>query len=353
MSEWPQLEQRLVDSAARRSRRRWCPRRLFVIAPLAAAAATAVMVLPHRAEERIPADERPVSSPAAPPTSRIVTIDPKTGDVLSGLTPLEQLFGVFRQPATPEDRPPYSEEQREQLARQCEKTGPATVCLRLETSRLGYRDGERRLYLVQGTRANDLCFVDFVGDRPGGMGCTIADAERATKPSGSYGPPRRGRPAFGYSVFPDGIDSVAYTFADGTVEVREVERNVVHVESEAAVTSLSWRFQDRRYVQQIADPDPNDRDAKRSCPDLDLLPTDHTAVTAAALETAKSLHGADVTGQARRATAADLGEARRLQCGDQLAARSLLIVLERDGRRDGAVLAGVRDGRPVVWAQLE
>jgi hypothetical protein len=356
MSEWPQLEQRLVDSAARQRRRRWRARRLLVLAPLAGVAAAAVTLTVVSAQdrpERVPADERGVSTPAPVPTARVVTIDPKTGEVLAGLTPLEQIFGVFREPTTREDTPPYSDQQRAELARQCKQREPGSVCLRLETSRLGYRDEKRSLYLMQGPSEKDLCFVDFVEDRLGGLGCAIADKQRATKPSGSYGPPRGGKPAFGFSIFPDGVERVAYTFSDGTVEVRSVERNVVHVESEAAVTSLSWQFENRRYVQQVADPDPNNREAKRSCPQLDPLPANREPLVSTAIAAAKTLYDADVSGQARPATPADISEDRRRQCGDELAERSVLIEVERHGKRDGAVLAGVRDGRSIIWAQLE
>lgn len=68
MSDWPELEQRLVESARGRARRR-LPRGLIVLAPaVAAVAAAVVLVLPSERPGPIPADERPAPTPSASAT---------------------------------------------------------------------------------------------------------------------------------------------------------------------------------------------------------------------------------------------------------------------------------------------
>ena len=65
MSDWPELEQRLVESARGRARRR-LRRALIVLAPaVAVVAAAAVLVLPSERPGPIPADERPAPTPTA------------------------------------------------------------------------------------------------------------------------------------------------------------------------------------------------------------------------------------------------------------------------------------------------
>jgi hypothetical protein len=70
MSDWPELEQRLIESACGRARRRlW--RRPIVLAPtLAAVAAAAAFLLPSEPSGPIPADERPAPTPTASPDPR-------------------------------------------------------------------------------------------------------------------------------------------------------------------------------------------------------------------------------------------------------------------------------------------
>lgn len=67
MSDWPELEQRLIESARGRPRRRlW--RRPIVLAPtLAAVAAAVAFVLPSEPSGPIPADERPAPTPTVSP----------------------------------------------------------------------------------------------------------------------------------------------------------------------------------------------------------------------------------------------------------------------------------------------
>ena len=64
MSDWPQLEQRLVDSARARSRRRRVPR-LRLLAPLVASLAIAAIVFSWAARRSMPCpgDERAVATP--------------------------------------------------------------------------------------------------------------------------------------------------------------------------------------------------------------------------------------------------------------------------------------------------
>ncbi len=255
MSDWPQLEARLVESARRRSR--WRMPRLLLAPLVVSLAVAAVVLLAGRSPQRavIPPDERPVA-----------THTPAATD------PLEHDYGVFRRPASSADALPISAKGREGLLGACGTDAVGPMCLRVDTARLAFRDGNLRFYLVQGKRRSDLCYVGFIGKRGGGAGCTTADDQRLAKPMGSYGPPRNGKPAGGMTVFPDGVQRVAYTFADGTTAVRTVKDNFAYVTSPAAITSLAWVVDGVRYTQQVADPDPNDRAAAQSCPKLDPLP---------------------------------------------------------------------------------
>ena len=348
MSDWPQLEQRLLESARRSAtrRKRLRPRRLV---PLMAALATAAVLLAVIDY-----------APAGPPISadeHSVTATPTADSEHLG-SPLQRFYGVFRQPASRDDVLPGGVKLRRQWARGCDRSEGVPMCLRADTARLVGRDGNQRFYLLQGRDPDDLCIVGYVdSDSVGGMACTIADAERLAKPMGSYGPPRDRRPAGGYTVFPDGVKRVAYTFADGATAVRDVKRNFAYVTGEHAITSLAWIVGGRRYVQTVADVDPNDRAAGSSCPALEPLPPSvGPAATRAATRAAATLAGvseSDVTvTRIRPATATDLDDLRRRACGDVPAERSLVVELTATGQPDSQLLIGFRGGAAIVWSQL-
>jgi hypothetical protein len=352
MSEWPQLEHRLVESARRQSRWRRTARTAVAAVPVALAlAVVAVLVTDSPTPQRIPRDERAVPSPTATATPTVA------GDGRSSPTPLQRFYGVFRSPQTAQDQPPNSAKLRDGLTVGCGAKHGTRVCLRLETGRLVYSAGDLQIFLMQGKRADDLCNVTFERGHFSTMGCTTANASRIAKPSGAYDPPRGSQPARGYTVFPDGVERVAYTLADGTMIVRDVERNLAYITAPAAITSLSWISGKRRYVEQVADFDPNHPAVKASCPKLAPLPeaADEPATQAARI--AASVIYAVTPGEitlshVRPATIADVDRTRRGACGDALVERSLVVDLTFSDHRPGSLLVGFRDGSPIVWAQI-
>lgn len=343
MSDWPQLEQRLLDSARARSRRRRMPR-LRLLVPLVASLAIAVIVVVASRSPQsgvVPADERAV------PTQQQAEHS------------LARDYGVFRRSTTSADALPLTAKQRTAMERGCAGATGSPMCWHPETARLVHRGGDERFYLLQGRTRDDLCLVGFIGHRGAGGSCTIANADRLAKPMGSYGVPGKGRPGAGYTVFPDGVKRVAYTFADGTTTSHAVERNFAYVSSNAAITSLSWIVDGKRYVQIVAhSPDgPDDRTAAQSCPRLDPLPgsPDPAAIQVAQAATTvlEGVQPQAITGASTRpATTADIGDIRERACGDWLDARSLVVALAIAGRPDSELLVGYLDGAPIVWSQL-
>ena len=342
MSDWPQLEQRLLESARARSRRRRVPR-LRLLAPLVASLAIAVIVVVASRSPQsgvIPADERAVPTQQAAHT-------------------LERDYGVFRRSTTSADALPLTAKQRTAMERGCTGSTGSPMCWHPETARLVHRDGDERFYLLQGRTRDELCLVGFIGHRGAGGSCTVANGDRLAKPMGSYGMPGKGRPGAGYTVFPDGVTRVAYTFVDGTTASHGVKRNFAYVSSMAAITSLSWIVDGKRYVQIVADgPDgPDDRTAAQSCPRLDPLPgSPEPGAIQAARAAAAVLEGVRpqaITGASTRpATTTDVGDIRERACGDWIDGRSLVVALTIAGRPGSELLVGFLDGAPIVWSQL-
>jgi hypothetical protein len=337
MSDWPQLERRLDDSARRRyGRRRWTLRRLVPVPVLAAAAVAAFFVLQSSPAGTVPDDERAVPTQTATPDL------------------VEHYYGVFRRPGTPADALPTTAKQRRQMSRTCNAGG---LCWRPETARLVFREGATRFYLVRGKGPSVLCLANYVGRAGAGASCSNAGAGQLARPMGGYGPPRKGRQGVNYTVFPDAVKRVAYTLADGGIVVRGVKDNFAYLRANAAVTSLSWTVDGRRYVDQVADPGP-DAASGHSCPALDALPNQRRGdaeiaarVAALALDDLKpdEILGTTVL----PATAADVGSLRTQACGDLPAKRSWVVELTLRDRPSTAVLVGFEAGKPIAWSLLK
>jgi hypothetical protein len=174
---------------------------------------------------------------------------------------------------------------------------------------------------------------------------------------GSYGKPGKGRPGTGYTMFPDGVQRVAYTLLNGEIAVTPVRNNISVVIVDSPVTSLSWVTNGRRYFQAIADPDPAESAAARGCPTLDPLPPNPgTAAEAAAREAATALYGVQLEDiqavSSRRATPTDGDEIRNQACGDQPIERSMVVALVLRTQPPADVMVGFNHGNPIVWSQL-
>jgi hypothetical protein len=365
------LEQDLVRAARRPARLRYARSPLpspaalrtvaLAVAPVATVVVVAALLLSSSSSpQHIPGDERAVPSPtsvATPaPPSRIASIDPKTGHILPSYTPLERTYSVFRAPPTTRDIPPFSAQQRTSMGRGCGRAHRKRICLRPETARVVHRGDGIQVFVMQGDRGDDLCTVAF--ERAGyEVGCTTANAKRLAEPTGAYSQPHKSQPAHGYTVFPDGVERAAYTFADGTVDVRDVVRNLAYVSGPAAITSLSWTVGDRRYVHQLVDFDPNDPALSAACPKLDPLPPAPDGQATQTAQTAASAIYAITPGEitatrVRPATIADVDKTRRRACGEGLVERSLVVDLTFTDHRPGSLLVGFRDGAPIVWTQI-
>jgi hypothetical protein len=341
MSDWPELERRLNDSARRRyGRQRWTLRRFAPVPLLVAAAVAAFFVLSSGPASTVPNDERAVPTQA-----------PR-------VDPVDRYYGVFRRPPTATDAAPMTAEQRRRMSHTCASKQMSGLCWRLETARLVYREGGTRFYLVRGKGANDLCLANYVGRRVGGVACSNAGASQLARPMGGYGAPIRGRQGVVvYTVFPDAVKRVAYLLADGGIVVRGVKDNFAVLHANAPVTSMSWTVDGRRYVQPVIDPSPDAVASGQSCPALDPPPAQHDGdaegtARATALGLGDLKPDQILATSIRPATVADIDSIRRQACGDLPAERSRVVELRLRQGPSIALLVGFHAGKAFVWSQL-
>jgi hypothetical protein len=204
MSDWPQLEERLLASARGRSRRR---RRYLAGAPLAAVAVVAlVVVLLYRGEGV------DVEVPAVPPASTAGR-GPET---------VEEAFSVFRRPATATDKPP---------------AGLPEIMKGAETRRIAQTPAGS-VYLAH--KGWTMCLLATWARTPsGGLSCgRAADYLDAIillgTVSSEAGP---GTIAF---AFPDGVRQVKLTFGDGVSRTYPVQANGFARDVPDRPERLSW-----------------------------------------------------------------------------------------------------------------
>jgi hypothetical protein len=165
-------------------------------------------------------------------------------------------------------------------------------------------------------------------------------------PISSYG--RHG----GYTVFPDGVERVAYVLLNGQIVYGPVANNFAYLRTEAPVASMSWSVNGRRYVQPILDGQSLVGSSRSGCPKLDARPVEDAARAAATAAATALFQARPEATTARPATAADVGELRTRACGKAIAERSLVVRLTFAHQSPGEVLVGFDDGKAIVWSQL-
>jgi hypothetical protein len=239
MSDFPELQNALVDAARRRHGR--APRTWRLVRPVAVAAAVAAAAAGVLIVAGNPADDRGVNPPAA-----------------AGLTPLEQDFAVFRRPQTAVDELPDVK-----AVEQGWRLGDTT--LTPETSRLVVDDEHWKVYLSAARWLDGpaVCAIAFYDGRlraphscavklpPGMIDPGLALANRWLLGENSW-PPNTTTPGALMTVVPDGADDLTYTYADGSEERPPVANNLALVTPiERWPTRLSYSSEGERMSEPM------------------------------------------------------------------------------------------------------
>lgn len=303
MSEFPALRDALVAAGMRRRRRR---RTVGAALPLLAAAAAviALLSLPHSTPDR---------EQAAP----------------QRLTPLQELFGVFRRAQRPEDRMP---------------AGPAG---RYGIDPAGARQigGAGSGFYAAPTRGGrSLCTVVVSGAGYGGGCARIRDL----RPGVAHGQWSGATYAL---LFPDGVRDVRLLHADGRHDAPRIVDNGVFARSDDEFTGVSWTSGTTRYVSRIGRPPKSRLLPSATCQAaLDPLPPDAAERAArTALIAVDRLYpeakSARVVGSSEAPH--DLGG-----CPAAVLRRSVEVVLAV-GKKPRRLLVGFQDGAPRVFHALD
>ena len=165
-----------------------------------------------------PDREVPASSPTAVPTA--------TATATAAPDSVEAAFGVFRRPATAEERAVKPMRERE---------GEADARLIATTSKLKH-------FLAK--QGDDLCMITTtIEGRMAGGGCGPADTYLdGHRPQGSFSD-QEGPSSITFA-FPDGVDEVTLTLADGSSATYPVTTNGFTRDIPARAVRLEWRAPD-------------------------------------------------------------------------------------------------------------
>ena len=313
MSEFPALRDALVAAGMRRRRRR---RAIGAALPTlaVAAAAAAFVAFPHRPPDHEQAAPRPLS-------------------------PLEQMFGVFRRPQRPEDRLP--EKRTDQFS-----IDPAG------SRQVGGSDSG--FFVAPTLDGRSLCAMLESGGGYGGGCSRIADL----RPDAALGPWMGSVYAL---LFRDGVRDVRLLREDGRRDAPRVIENGVVARSDHEFSGVSWTSASgtTRYVNRVG-PAPKRGTDPSSCPQaLDPLPRDgiERAIRAALIDVDQLYPRAT---SARVMSAAE-GPRGLSPCPAAVTARAVVVGLRLlpkraggdAGRPHGRLLAGMQNGAMRVFYLLD
>jgi hypothetical protein len=217
VTDFPELQQALVDAG----HRRYAPRRrAWRVLRVAVPAATVVALIAVLNGDR-PSDERP----AAPSPTPVATLEPT--DALS------RKYEVFRRPPTSADVLPG--EPFEPLDERSTRVDPDRV-------RLLFERGDNRIYAVAATRGDGpgVCVLQFVGDMRGEGACTDIN-DPVLGGTVTWLPVLLDGETAIAALAADDIGEFEVEFADGTVERPTLSDGAVLVPAEPWPTGLAWR----------------------------------------------------------------------------------------------------------------
>jgi hypothetical protein len=245
VTEFPELQQALVDAARRRhgrAPRTWRLVRPVLVTGACAAAVAAVLMLSTRA----PDDEQP----AAPAVA--------TGD------PLEQYYGVFRRPATDADVLPDVEHIRNGLG------GRDGATFDPAKARLVVEDGALQVF-VAGAPMNgrpSICVFLFEDRHTDRSACgLIAPPYQPSdwEVTGSSWPMRGGEGELFLAAVADGVDEVVLTFADDSTQRLPAHDNAVYARLERRPVSFAYNDADGQRHSEVMPPHTLPKDPPPEC----------------------------------------------------------------------------------------
>ena len=270
MTEFPELQQALVDAARRRhgrAPRTWRLVRPVLVTGACAAAVAAVLMLSTSA----PDDEQPAApavTPADPPAAPGVT----TGD------PLEQYYGVFRRPASDADALPNVQDIRNGLG------GRDGAAFDPTKARLVVEDGALQVFVAgaQMQGRPSICVFLFEDRRTDRSACTLlaphyepggpevtggSSSMRGGEweVTGGSWAMRGGEGELFVAAVADGVDEVVLTFADDSTQRLAARDNAVYARLERRPVSFAYNDADgRRHAVEIS-PDTVPKDPPPEC----------------------------------------------------------------------------------------
>ena len=226
MTEFPELQQALVDAARRRhgrAPRTWRLVRPVLVTGACAAAVAAVLMLSTSA----PDDEQP----AAPAVA--------AGD------PLEQYYDVFRRPATDADALPNVEDIRTGLG------GRDGAAFDPTKARLLVEDGALQVFVAGASMQGlpSICVFLFEDRRTDRSACILIGPQYEPSDwevTGGSWPMRGGDGELFVAAVADGVDEVVLTFADDSTQRLAVRDNAVYARLGRRPVSFAYDDADGR-----------------------------------------------------------------------------------------------------------